>query len=145
MLKGSLHTISDRMTYFFDAGLHFSCRQCGQCCTGDPGTIYVSSREIERIAVFLGLTVPDFTRHALLPFKDSFTLKERTDGACLFFHNGCSIYPVRPAQCRSFPFWLKHMRSTYAWKQAARACPGIGQGRLYTREEILDILAWSPL
>ncbi len=28
---------------------------------------------------------------------------------CIFFENGkCAIYPVRPKQCRDFPFWESH-------------------------------------
>ncbi|MFO7875947.1 MAG: YkgJ family cysteine cluster protein [Desulfovermiculus sp.] len=145
MVKPSALTASDHMRYFFDSGLRFSCQQCGQCCTGESGTIYVSSFEIKKIASFWDVSVTVFIQQALLPYKESYIIKERPGGACLFYQDGCTIYPVRPTQCRSFPFWTQSMRSTYAWKQAARACPGIGQGRLYSREEILDILEWSPL
>lgn len=138
-------SVSDRMTYFFDSGIRFSCQKCGTCCTGEPGTIYVSSQEIQQIADFLHLSVQDLINQALYPYTNSYSIKERLEGSCFFYDRGCSIYPVRPAQCRSFPFWTKTLRSAYAWKQAARACPGIGNGRLYTRDEILGILEWAPI
>jgi Fe-S-cluster containining protein len=137
--------ISDRMTYFFDSGIKFTCRQCGQCCTGETGTIYTAPVELQPIANFLHLSVQELIGWALYPYKDSYSIKERADGACIFYSGGCSIYPVRPAQCRSFPFWITTMRSAYAWKHTVRACPGIGHGRLYTRGEILAILDWSPV
>ncbi|WP_161635204.1 YkgJ family cysteine cluster protein [Desulfovermiculus halophilus] len=137
--------VSDRMTYFFDSGVRFTCRQCGQCCTGDSGTVYVSGPEIKAIAEFLHCSVQELCARALYPFKDSYSIQEDSDGSCLFYRGGCSIYPVRPAQCRSYPFWTKAMRSAYAWKQTARECPGIGCGRLYSRDEILDVLEWSPV
>lgn len=138
-------SISNQMAYFFDSGLRFSCLQCGHCCTGEPGTIYVSSQEIERISFFLDVSIHTLIRQTLLPYRDSYTIKERRNGACLFYEQGCTIYSVRPSQCRSFPFWRTILRSPYAWKQTAKACPGIGQGRLYARKEILDILESSPL
>lgn len=145
MVNTSVCSASDHMRYFFESGLRFSCQQCGQCCTGEPGTIYVSSWEIENIALFWGVSVAVCIKQALLPYKDSYTIKERPNGACLFYQNGCTIYPVRPNQCRSFPFWIQTMRSAYAWKQTAKVCPGIGHGRLYTREEILAVLESSFL
>lgn len=144
MHKQAEGAVSDRITYFFDSGLRFSCQQCGECCTGEPGTIYVTSLEITSIADFLHLSIQDFTNQALYPYRDSYTIKERPDGACLFYDTGCIIYPVRPAQCRSFPFWLQTLRSPYAWKQTAKTCPGIGYGRLFSREEILAVLESSP-
>ena len=145
MLDTKTATVSDRMAYFFDAGLRFSCQQCGKCCTGEPGTIYVSALDIDNIAAFLGLSVRILVQRSLRPYRDSYTIQELQDGSCLFYEKGCTIYPVRPGQCRSFPFWRKNLRSAYAWKQASKACPGIGSGQVHSRQEILDILEFSPL
>lgn len=51
---------------------------------------------------------------------------------------GCAIYDVRPAQCRSWPFWEWNLDSPDAWNSTARKCPGINRGCLYTPEEIQD-------
>ena len=35
------------------------------------------------------------------------TLRERANGDCVFWDRkaGCTVYPARPAQCRTWPFW----------------------------------------
>jgi uncharacterized protein len=130
----------DNRIYFFDAGIRFECRQCGQCCTGEPGTIYVTRREIQALADHFALAEDAFARRYLYPFKDSYSIGEFGDGRCFFFDGGCTIYPLRPAQCRTFPFWFSNLRSEQGWRRIAAKCPGIGHGRLYTRHEILQML-----
>ena len=128
-----------RRTYFFDQGICFECRQCGDCCVGDPGTIYVSGIEIDTLAAHLKLSVERFTSDYLYPFKDSYSIREDEAGRCLFFDQGCRIYTLRPQQCRTFPFWFGNLRSKARWRRIRRQCPGIGHGRRYSRREILHI------
>jgi Fe-S-cluster containining protein len=125
--------------YFFDGGLHFKCLQCGDCCTGEPGTIYVSAVEIESIAAHLQLAVERFRAIYLYPYRESFSIKEDRRGRCLLFKQGCAIYPLRPLQCRTFPFWFSNVRSESRWRRIAECCPGIGRGKRYSREEIIKI------
>jgi uncharacterized protein len=127
-------------SYFFDQGICFECRQCGACCTGDPGTIYVHSDEIVRIAEYLSLRVSAFIDGYLYPIKEGHSIKEHSDGRCLFYDNGCAIYPVRPEQCRTFPFWFENLRSLKKWKRTSDQCPGIGCGPRYSKVQILDIV-----
>jgi uncharacterized protein len=126
-------------SYFFDAGIRFKCLRCGACCTGEPGTIYVSHEEIVPLAAHLRLSVDDFIQQYLYPFKDSYSIGEHADGRCLFFDNGCTIYPLRPHQCRTFPFWFSNLRSEDRWRRIQDKCSGIGRGRLYRRDEILSL------
>ncbi|MGI0406107.1 YkgJ family cysteine cluster protein [Helicobacter himalayensis] len=46
---------------------------------------------------------------------------------CIFFENGkCAIYPVRPKQCRDFPFWESHKILDADSKEALELeCKGI--------------------
>jgi uncharacterized protein len=130
-----------RHTYFFDDGIHFTCRQCGACCTGAPGVIRVSDMEIEAMAAFLNLPIDRFMATAVRPVDHGFSLCEHeADGSCVFYEDGCMVYPVRPRQCRTYPFWFSVLRSEDRWRQVARQCPGIGRGRRYSREEILQIV-----
>ncbi len=126
-------------SYFFDRGLRFACQQCGTCCTGAPGTIFVSADEVCTIAAHLKVAEPVFIETYLYPFKSSYSIGEDTEGQCLFYDNGCRIYPVRPLQCRTFPFWFSNLRSQRAWQQVAVQCPGIGKGPVYTKEEIMAL------
>ena len=125
--------------YFFDEGLRFECQGCGACCTGDPGTVYVGPDEINRIAGYLGLDAAAFKETYLYAYKDSFSIREDHHGNCLFFHHQCAIYPVRPLQCSTFPFWFSNLRSQAGWDALQHQCPGIGQGRLYSKQEIIAL------
>ena len=66
------------------------------------------------------------------------TLREKANGDCVFFDRtkGCTVYPVRPAQCRTWPFWESNVESPEAWERTARTCPGAGAGDLIPAEEI---------
>ncbi|MFZ1984336.1 MAG: YkgJ family cysteine cluster protein [Desulfatitalea sp.] len=128
---------SDR-AYFFDQGLRFACQRCGQCCTGAPGKVFVGPDEIGPMADHLDMAVGPFTETYLYPYKDSYSIAEDPHGNCLFFDQGCTLYTVRPLQCRTFPFWFSNLRSEKRWLKIQQECPGIGQGRLYSRQEILE-------
>lgn len=123
---------------FFDAGLRFRCTGCGGCCTGEPGYVWVSKAEREAIANHLGLTLHALGRRHARKVGNRYTLKERRNGDCVFFKaNRCSVYKVRPVQCRTFPFWLGNLRNERNWRETCVHCPGIGRGRLYSKAEIL--------
>lgn len=139
MDRRAMDTLLQR-PYFFDTGIRFECRRCGECCTGEPGTIYVTRNEIASLAEHLHLAVDDFTQRFLYPFKDSYSIGEHPDGRCLFYDNGCTVYPLRPNQCRTYPFWFSNLRSQSRWRMIEKTCPGIGHGRLYSRDEILAIV-----
>lgn len=134
-----LRALSDR-SYFFDAGLRFACRRCGACCNGAPGIIYCLPEEIGPIAEFLDIAREVFVERCLYPFQSSYSIREDDSGRCIFYEGGCAIYPVRPLQCRTFPFWVQNLRSEQAWRRVAQACPGIGRGHRYTKAEIFTIL-----
>lgn len=53
---------------------------------------------------------------------------------------GCTIYDVRPMQCRNWPFWPNNLNNPDDWNAAAMKCPGINKGRLYTFDEIQKII-----
>ena len=125
---------------FFEQGVRFECQRCLSCCSGEPGRVVVSDEEASAIRNFLEEKAPRLLPGALVPFGEGFEIPENKDGTCRFLDKNCLIYPVRPLQCKAFPFWFDLMRSEKKWKQAVRSCPGIGKGRLYTKAEILDLL-----
>ena len=106
-----------------------ACIECpGKCCNGKSGNIFVNSEEIEAISKFLGIEVSKFIEEYLIKVSYKFSIKEiktNKNYACIFFDkkkNKCSIYPVRPNQCRTFPFWNYFKDRP---KEVARQCPGI--------------------
>ncbi len=121
-------------------GVRFACTQCGHCCTIE-GYVWVTRREAQRIADHLGLTLDELGRRYLRAVERRQALTDRSDGACVFWDDGCTIYPARPGQCRTFPFWKENLTSPEAWSETARACEGIGEGRRYAQEEILRLAA----
>jgi Fe-S-cluster containining protein len=130
-------------TKWYAAGLHFECAVCGRCCAGPgEGYIWVTRPEIERIAEHLDLTPEELRSRFLRRVGLRTTIVEHSiTKDCIFLRSvggtrQCAIYPVRPAQCRSWPFWPENLSSPEAWNRAALRCPGINRGRLYTCEDI---------
>jgi Fe-S-cluster containining protein len=123
---------------WYSDGLAFSCTRCGKCCTGEPGFVWVNDEEVAAIAEFLGEPVEEvrglYTRRA----KFSRTLREKDNGDCVFYdrEKGCTIYSVRPPQCRTWPFWESNVKTAEAWDETQRICPGSGHGELIPAEEI---------
>ena len=126
---------------WFSDGLRFSCRRCGCCCTGEPGYVYVGKGEVSGMAKFLGVDDAEFVRRFTRSVKDRTSLTEEEDGGCVFWRDdGCSVYPVRPRQCRTFPFWLLNVARPDLWERTAVECPGINSGKLFTEGEIVEIM-----
>ena len=47
-------------TPWYTDGLRFECSQCGDCCTGAPGFVWVSQAEIDAIAEEVGMASEQF-------------------------------------------------------------------------------------
>ena len=54
---------------------------------------------------------------------------------------GCSVHPVKPMQCQTFPFWPELLADEKAWDETKSYCPGMDapSGKLYSIEEIRAI------
>ncbi len=124
-------------TPWYADGLRFECTRCGRCCTGE-GWVWVSEARIREIAEFLGMSVETFSRRYVRRVDNRLSLMEKDHADCAFWQRdqGCSIYPVRPAQCRTFPFWPEHLESRGAWRDLAAEVPGIGRGGRHGEGEI---------
>ena len=123
---------------WFDGGLRFACRRCGTCCTGEPGYVILRAGEADRIAAHLGLEPAAFRAQHTRRVPGGTSLREEDDGRCAFFAAGCRIYPVRPRQCRTYPFWPRIVASPTAWRQEAAFCPGMDEGPLHAAAAISE-------
>ena len=131
---------------WYAEGLRFECARCGACCTGEPGYVWVTEAELHGLAAARGLPPEGFRERYLREAGARLTIREKPNGDCEMFEGKeCSAYDVRPAQCRSFPFWPENLRSRKAWTEAARSCPGVNRGRLHAFEEIEETLRCSSL
>ncbi|MGD8414351.1 MAG: YkgJ family cysteine cluster protein [Candidatus Latescibacterota bacterium] len=123
---------------WYESGLRFTCTQCGNCCTGAPGTVKVSNEEISALASRLGMSKRAF-RGAYTRRVNGFTsLREKANYDCIFFdkRKGCTVYEHRPRQCRTWPFWRGLVDTRERWDEEALECPGMNQGELHSAEMI---------
>jgi hypothetical protein len=137
--------IVDSPPPWYADGLKFTCTQCGNCCTGEPGYVWISDEEIHRLSEFLQLDVLAVVRAYCRKISGKFSLKERKslrgDYDCIFLQERdgrrvCTVYPVRPLQCRTWPFWDGNLVSEKSWARAGKKCPGMNKGRRYTPKQI---------
>jgi uncharacterized protein len=124
---------------WYQDGLRFTCTQCGKCCTGEPGYVWVDDAEVAALAKFRGEPLREFVPLYTRKARGKVTLKEKANGDCVFYDpdRGCTVYPVRPRQCRTWPFWESNLTSPEAWQQTEAVCPGSGAGELIPVEEIV--------
>src|SRR5260221_7371769 len=123
-------------------GLRFACTRCGNCCTGEPGFVWVNDEEIAAIAELRGEPVEQVTAMFTRLGHRGQTLREKPNGDCVFFDReaGCTVYSARPRQCRTWPFWESNVKSEMAWQRTKAVCQGAGQGELIPAEEITQRL-----
>ena len=126
---------------YYDNGLHFSCRRCSTCCRIDPGFVYLSRADLTNLCQKFRMSVREFVgvycRWA--QYDDGelvLSLKEKTNCDCILWDGGCSAYGARPVQCSTFPFWSWILKDRGQWEVCAESCPGMGTGRLWTKDEI---------
>ena len=129
-------------------GLRFTCTQCGNCCTGGSGAVWLNADELTQIANYLQESVGS-VRYGMTHFvQGRLSLREHPNGDCVYLDGKsrtCRIYPVRPAQCRTWPFWNQHLESPARWERVCEVCPGAGTGQLVTLEGIKETAQQSPL
>lgn len=106
---------------------NFECQRCGNCCR-ECGYVHLSEKEIDACAAFLDLAINDFTDKytRLTKHRSGLSLTEQNNGACIFLSQDgqCLIEPVKPLQCRQFPFAWKY-------KDVEKICKGWGKRENY--------------
>lgn len=127
---------------WYKEGLRFGCTQCGQCCTGTPGFVWLDEHDITVLCEHLKLTKEKFlqTYTRLVDGKISL-IEDPKNFDCVFLKNNkCSLYGARPKQCKRFPFWDSILESKEDWDLTQQYCEGINhpEGKLYSLEEITN-------
>ena len=147
---------------WYAQGLQFTCSQCGNCCTGGPGYVWISREEITRLATYLDTTPQAVVEKYCRKINGQFSLNEYRNAAgnydCVFLkeekvvgtsptgertihtRRQCTVYGVRPLQCRTWPFWPENLTNKRTWDHAAKRCHGMNHGhRHFTRDQIESI------
>jgi Fe-S-cluster containining protein len=111
----------------------FTCVQaCTNCCQ-QRGFVYLTEADLARAAAFLRMSARAFERKFVYRTKTLLRLRKPRGSQCHFLRDrGCAIHPVKPTQCRAFPFWPELVGNREAWNETAGYCPGIGAGQLVT-------------
>lgn len=131
--------------FYHEKPLRFECTGCGACCVGRPDD-YVALRpgEAEQIAAFLGVDLDQLKQRHLVKLNERVLgVRLRDDGPCVFLDENrrCRIYPARPLQCRTYPYWRELLQSEEAWLDEQRRCEGIARGPAVACEDVDATLA----
>ncbi|MCB9650621.1 MAG: YkgJ family cysteine cluster protein [Deltaproteobacteria bacterium] len=128
-------------------GRRFGCTRCGNCCM-QPGYVYFHPHEVSAIAEYLGISEARFTRAydlSWMPGSKLWALEAADGQGCPLLTEDrlCSVQPVKPAQCRTFPFWPELLDDAARWERTKAYCPGLDapDGRLYAEAEIRQLRA----
>jgi Fe-S-cluster containining protein len=127
----------------------FDCRTEAVHCCDQQGFVYLTEDDIPRIAAYLGLTAAAFEERYVYRTKRLRRLRVPRHAQCGFLRDGgCSIHPVKPLQCRAFPYWPELVGNKGNWKKTGKWCPGIGKGDLVNitmaREVAAEMRAAHP-
>jgi uncharacterized protein len=115
-----------------DDGLRFECQPgCTRCCD-TRGFVYLTERDVMRMAEYVGLEPAEFERRYVFRTAHSLRLRKPRHSQCHFLTaTGCGVHPVKPVQCRVYPFWPEYVEHRDLWEYEGKTkCPGIGKGRL---------------
>ncbi|MFH0943913.1 MAG: YkgJ family cysteine cluster protein [Planctomycetota bacterium] len=131
-------------------GLRFDCHRSGKCCSGPTGRVWFTPDELQAMSARLELLPFEFLQRYARRLGGRWSLVEVTGATgldCVFLDrdqsglSSCRIHEVRPAQCRTWPFWPENVISEACYIEKGQVCRGIraglnGVGKLYELEEI---------
>jgi len=105
----------------------FDCHRCGHCCRIGHGQVWMEPQDVAPMAAAVGVSEEAFLEFQVRTVDGRLSLREQPDGACVLLEGGnsCRAYDVRPAQCRSFPYWPAVLDSAASLAAASLYCPGI--------------------
>src|SRR3990167_523579 len=112
---------------WFKGGLRFQCTGCGKCCTGPGGCVFLSQADLDRLANHFHLSAKEFARKYTRLVDGQYALLDKKGSSdCIFLQDRqCSAYDARPAQCRTYPWWIYNLKSAKDWEREAKRCEGI--------------------
>lgn len=102
----------------------FQCRKCGDCCRGYGGT-FVTEKEIEKIAGYIHSNPKTFLENYCRNSGGRPVLIQGRDKYCIFWDELCTIHPVKPRMCKTWPFLKSVLVDIDNWNIMASLCPGI--------------------
>lgn len=128
------------------SGRRFGCTMCGNCCVED-GYVHLSIFELRKMAAHLGLEPAEFRRRYDVSGDGEASglyIEVKGGKGCplLSPERRCTVHPVKPAQCSTWPFWSEMVEDSAEWQRCKSYCPGLDaeDGRLYSEAEIRALI-----
>ena len=108
-------------------GLHFKCTGCGRCCLND-GEVWMDAGEFTDVADFKNVSLIDLMNEYTEIVSGgwakmkSYVSPITNEDKCIFLdkdNKQCTIYAVRPNQCRTYPWWPRLLLNESNWVEEA--------------------------
>ena len=133
----------------YEKGIRFKCQGSSNCCVtrGSNGYVFLSNKDLSRLAKYFNMSLIKFKKNYCQTTNGFIHLKEtRKNGECIFLNKKkCTVYKARPTQCRPWPFWPENMNSKIWNKEIVNFCPGIGKGKMISKDKIYNFLKIDEL
>ena len=128
---------------WYEEGLPFTCTACGNCCKsrGEYSHVYLREEEVTAIARHLDMDPVEFVR-TQVRVEDGWISLLPGLSQCQFLDDAgrCTVYPVRPVQCRTWPFWDINLNQKTWTEEVNATCPGSRDGALHGAD-VVDAIA----
>jgi Fe-S-cluster containining protein len=115
--------------------------------------VWFSQHDAKSITRYLNIPLRTFYQQFARKVGNRWSLKERKSNHgkdCVFLDRDerhralCRIYPVRPTQCKTWPFWPENLDDRESWRKASKTCPGMNSGQWVPLEQIRIIRDSNP-
>ena len=115
---------------WWESGIKFTCLpNCGKCCNEPNGIVYLSLKDMTRLAAFQKLSLHDWIKRDCRKTIDGrYVLKSKPENLiCIYLDDdlNCNVYDSKPDQCSAFPWWDENLENEKKWNKTKNICPGI--------------------
>ncbi len=115
---------------WWESGIKFTCLPgCGKCCNEPNGIVYLSLKDMNRLAAHHKLLLSDFIKKDCRKTLDGrYVLKSKPENLiCIYLNQNlnCTVYDSKPDQCSAFPWWNENLQTKKSWEKTKNICPGI--------------------
>jgi len=115
---------------WWESGVKFTCLpNCGKCCNEPNGIVFLSLKDMTRLAAFQKLPLSEWIKRDCRKTIDGrYVLKSKPeDLICIYLDDNlnCTVYDSKPDQCSAFPWWDENLANETSWDKTKKMCPGI--------------------
>ena len=115
---------------WWESGIKFTCLpNCGKCCNEPNGIVYLSLKDMTRLAAFQNLSLHEWIKRDCRKTIDGrYVLKSKPENLiCIYLDDdlNCNVYDSKPDQCSAFPWWNENLKNEKTWNKTKNICPGI--------------------